>query len=107
MMPQLYRTVVLDGKPMISTANCTNTAGHTAALWSPILFSEGGYWHITYVGYDCGRGYSNANTDGQIKLAKSTLIGDAGIAGPFVRCAFSDRILHSRMPLDPTHVRLK
>jgi hypothetical protein len=24
-----------------------------------------------------------------------------------VRCAFSDRILHSRMPLDPTHVRLK
>jgi hypothetical protein len=24
-----------------------------------------------------------------------------------VRCAFSDRILHSRMPWDPTHVRLK
>jgi 1,4-dihydroxy-2-naphthoate octaprenyltransferase len=24
-----------------------------------------------------------------------------------VRCAFSDRILHSRMPLNPTHVRLK
>jgi hypothetical protein len=24
-----------------------------------------------------------------------------------VRCAFSDRILHSKMPLDPTHVRLK
>jgi hypothetical protein len=24
-----------------------------------------------------------------------------------VRCAFSDRSLHSRMPLDPTHVRLK
>jgi hypothetical protein len=24
---------------------------------------------------------------------------------PLVRCAFSDRILHSRMPLDPTHVR--
>jgi hypothetical protein len=24
-----------------------------------------------------------------------------------VRCAFSDRILHSRMPLDPTHVRWK
>jgi hypothetical protein len=24
-----------------------------------------------------------------------------------VRFAFSDRILHSRMPLDPTHVRLK
>jgi hypothetical protein len=23
------------------------------------------------------------------------------------RCAFSDRILHSRMPLDPTHVRSK
>jgi hypothetical protein len=22
-----------------------------------------------------------------------------------VRCAFSDRNLHSRMPLDPTHVR--
>jgi hypothetical protein len=25
----------------------------------------------------------------------------------FVRCAFSNRILHSMMPLDPTHVRLK
>jgi hypothetical protein len=25
----------------------------------------------------------------------------------YVRCAFSDRNLHSRMPLDPTHVRLK
>jgi hypothetical protein len=24
-----------------------------------------------------------------------------------VRCAFSDRSLHSRMPLDPTHVRFK
>jgi hypothetical protein len=24
-----------------------------------------------------------------------------------VRCTFSDRILHSKMPLDPTHVRLK
>jgi hypothetical protein len=27
--------------------------------------------------------------------------------GRMVRCAFSDRKLHSRMPLDPTHVRLK
>jgi hypothetical protein len=26
---------------------------------------------------------------------------------PDARCAFSDRILHSRMPLDPTHVCLK
>jgi hypothetical protein len=25
----------------------------------------------------------------------------------FVRCAFPDRNLHSRMPLDPTHVRFK
>jgi TPR repeat protein len=25
----------------------------------------------------------------------------------YARCAFSDRNLHSRMPLDPTHVRLK
>jgi hypothetical protein len=25
----------------------------------------------------------------------------------WVRCAFSDRNLQSRMPLDPTHVRLK
>jgi hypothetical protein len=27
--------------------------------------------------------------------------------GEKVRCAFSDRNLHSRMPLDPTHARLK
>jgi hypothetical protein len=29
------------------------------------------------------------------------------ISGVLARCAFSDRNLHSRMPLDPTHVRLK
>jgi hypothetical protein len=33
--------------------------------------------------------------------------GKIVIVGGFVRCAFSDRNLHSRMPLDPTHVRLK
>jgi hypothetical protein len=27
--------------------------------------------------------------------------------GSIARCAFSDRNLHSRMPLDPKHVRLK
>ena len=47
------------------------------------MFYEANYWHMTYVGYDCGRGYSNANTDGQIKLAKSTIPGDAGVGGPF------------------------
>jgi hypothetical protein len=29
------------------------------------------------------------------------------VDGVGVRCAFSNKILHSRMPLDPTHVRLK
>jgi hypothetical protein len=32
---------------------------------------------------------------------------EEGKPNPRVRCAFSDRNLHSRMPLDPTHVRLK
>jgi hypothetical protein len=35
---------------------------------------------------------------------------DEVLRGSFLqpaRCAFSDRNLHSRMPLDPTHVRLK
>jgi hypothetical protein len=34
-------------------------------------------------------------------------ISDSDFPIPTVRCAFSDRILHSRMPLDPTHVRFK
>jgi beta-glucosidase-like glycosyl hydrolase len=35
-----------------------------------------------------------------------TAPSDVGVG--VVRCAFSDRVLHSRMPLDPTHhVRLK
>jgi hypothetical protein len=39
----------------------------------------------------------------------SAIIFDAVVAGAIrdnARCAFSDRNLHSRMPLDPTHVRL-
>jgi hypothetical protein len=32
---------------------------------------------------------------------------DTNLPGDQVRCAFSDRNLHSRMPLDPTHVHLK
>ena len=74
-------TLILDGKEMVSTANCTevNDPRHDAALWSPILFEEGGTWFMNWVGYNCGRGYSNANTHGQIKLAKST----AGVGGPF------------------------
>ena len=77
-------TLILDGASMVSTANCSDTADHNAALWSPIMFKEGGFWHMTYVGYNCGRGYSNANTDGVIKLARSTVAGDPGVAGPFV-----------------------
>jgi hypothetical protein len=41
----------------------------------------------------------------QTKLGKCLLDSDRKVYE--VRCAFSDRILHSRMPLDPTHVRLK
>jgi hypothetical protein len=76
-------TIVLDGAPMVSTANCSDTISHTAALWSPILFFENQTWFMTYVGYNCGRGYSNANTDGQIKLAQSTIAGPDGAGGPF------------------------
>jgi hypothetical protein len=53
--------------------------------------------------------------------AKSTLVGTttvlidglgarlevAGARAAMVRCSFSNRILHSRMALDPTHVRFK
>jgi hypothetical protein len=41
-------------------------------------------------------------TGGQKKVGRP--IGGAGVGA---RCAFSDRILHSRMPLSPTHVRVK
>ena len=35
-------SLVLDGKPMLSTANCTGSLDHSAALWSPIMFLERG-----------------------------------------------------------------
>ena len=81
-------TISLDGEDMVSTANCSDPADirHNAALWSPVLYKEchpaqlNCTWYMSYVGYNCGRGYSNANTDGEIKLAKST----AGVAGPFI-----------------------
>jgi hypothetical protein len=41
-------------------------------------------------------------------LAQSPITGRSfHPATGFARCAFFGRILHSRMPLDPTHVRLK
>jgi hypothetical protein len=75
---QRVGTLMLDGKPMISTENCTDKVDHNAALWSPVAYFEDGYWYMTYVAYDCPR-----NIDGQIKLTKSTVAGPAGIGGPY------------------------
>jgi hypothetical protein len=43
----------------------------------------------------------------QVVTASFDSTGQINPALSGVRCAFSDRHLHSRMPLDPTHVRLK
>jgi hypothetical protein len=53
-------------------------------------------------------GYA-VSTDFQISVINQTLaLGSVKIADKLsARCAFSDRNSHSRMPLDPTHVRLK
>jgi hypothetical protein len=75
---QRVGTLQLDGAPMVSTANCSDKIDHTAALWSPVAFYEGGSWFMTYVAYDCPR-----NIDGQIKLTKSTVAGPTGIGGPY------------------------
>ena len=75
-------TLTLDGKPMISTANCSDKASHRAALWSPVAFFEDNSWFMTYVAYDCPR-----NIDGQIKLTKSTVPGPGGISGPYASSA--------------------
>jgi hypothetical protein len=40
-------------------------------------------------------------------LAHQVAAAQVGYQLPTVRCAFSGRFLHSMMPLDPTHVRLK
>jgi hypothetical protein len=79
-------TLVLDGKEMISTANCSdpNDVRHNAALWSPTMYFEDDAWYMNWVGYNCGKGYSNANTNGEIKLAKSSILGSSGVGGPFV-----------------------
>lgn len=70
-------TLILDGKEMVSTENCSDARDHTAALWSPVAFFDDvvGSWFLTYVGYDCP-----GNVDGVIRLARSTS-GDIG--GPF------------------------
>lgn len=77
-------TLILDGHQMISTANCSDVASHNAALWSPIAFYENNSWFLTYVGYNCGHSWRTANTNGVIKLAKSTLPGPLGIGGPYL-----------------------
>ena len=69
-------TVVLDGLPAISTANCTDKVSHHAALWSPILFFEKNAWYMTYVAYNCPK-----NNDGQARLTQSTVAGIDGIGG--------------------------
>ena len=71
-------TLELDGKPMLSSKNCSDRAAHTGALWSPISFFEANTWYLNYVGYDCP-----GNVDGVIKLAKSTVPGPDGIGGPY------------------------
>jgi hypothetical protein len=62
-----------------------------------------------------GRYYADADvsTDPRASGKATTSEGFSTIYKPkeggarFARCAFSDRNLHSRMPLDPTHVRFK
>jgi hypothetical protein len=59
----------------------------------------GGYGFIARTAVKCGEAHGN----GDPGICNSTSPYSCG----WVRCAFSDRNLHSRMPLDPTHVRLK
>jgi hypothetical protein len=47
-----------------------------------------------------------ASDDNGVHFHRALVI-DPGLSGYSVRCAFSDRNLHSMMPLDPTHVPLK
>ena len=70
-------TLILDGKEMISTENCSDARDHTAALWSPVAFFDdvAGSWFLTYVGYDCP-----GNVDGVVQLARSA---SGEIGGPY------------------------
>jgi hypothetical protein len=72
-------TLMVDGIPMISTANCSSS-DHLAAMWSPVAFFEGGTWYMHYVGYDCG---PRPNVNGDIKLTRSVQPGLTGIGGPY------------------------
>jgi hypothetical protein len=74
----------------------------------PIMW--GPYWaHMAGV----GRKMVNDNLDALAAAAaaaaanNASTINNATNGGPLVRCAFFDRILHSRMALVPTPVRLK
>jgi hypothetical protein len=46
-------------------------------------------------------------TGNEMRAASQIRYRTSGGQAFAARCAFSDRILHSRLPLDPTHVRLK
>jgi hypothetical protein len=49
-----------------------------------------------------------SSADGAVSLNSTVVVNyDGFVDVTLVRCAFSDRNLHSRMPLDPMHVRLK
>jgi hypothetical protein len=84
-------------------------AALTAAGWHT------GHWKTTgLLASQCNNyyGYNDGSAVGVTHyvfrgVGEATLnFGNCWTAG-LARCAFSDRILHSRMPLDPMHVRLK
>ena len=77
---QRVGTLVLDGREMVSSENCSDSRDHTAALWSPVAFFEDAEdaWFMTYIGYDCP-----GNEEGVVFLARSTVAGPDGIGGPY------------------------
>ena len=85
-------TLVLDGAPLYSTANCSSSSvgDHNASIWSPTATFDRHrqQWCVASVGYDCinePAKHVKRPRSGAIRLMCSTVGGLGGVGGPFER----------------------
>jgi hypothetical protein len=103
-------TVVADGHIIVNlfpTPTVLNTIKSKYGLADSVTNGVTSGAATSYLSASINAASDTAATANQLKLIATTAAKPAASFTADVRCAFSDRNLHSRMPLDPTHVRLK
>jgi uncharacterized repeat protein (TIGR01451 family) len=89
--------LALDGTSLVDTVLLAPTIGEVLYFQGTLTLPELTLDLNVSALLPAGLGFVNASL---FSIGSQITVGS-------VRCAFSDRNLHSRMPLDPTHVRLK